>query len=171
MRMTKDKKKGRKKIVIITGTPGVGKTTLVKVLVKKLGYERVDLHTEYKQISKRYDFEKKCYVIDYIKLVKLIEERLRETLREGLVIDSHVTHFLPAKLVDLCVVLSCSNLKLLRRRLQKRGYTRLKIQENMDAEIMQVCLQEARERKQKILMFDTAIIEMGQMVAKISKCL
>ncbi len=165
------KTKERKKIIIITGTPGVGKTTLANVLVKKLRYERVDLHRFYPQISERYDRRKQCYVIDYTKLVKLIDERLRETTAYGLVIDSHVTHYLPATLIDLCVVLGCSDLKLLKRRLQKRKYTTKKIQENLEAEIMQVCLNEARTRKQRIMMFDTVKITLQQMAAKISKCL
>jgi|SRR3989338_2883373 len=170
MRATTEKKE-RKRVIIITGTPGVGKTTLAETLVKKNDYERVDLHTKYKQISEKYDRRKQCYVIDYKKLVKLIEERLRRTVTKGIIIDSHVTHFLPATLVDLCVVLSCSNLKLLRQRLQKRKYTAKKIQENLEAEIMQVCLNEAREMKHKIIPFDTAQIAMQQIVAKISKYL
>jgi len=170
MRATTEKKE-RKRVIIITGTPGVGKTTLAETLVKKNDYERVDLHTKYKQISEKYDRQKQCYVIDYTKLVALVKKQLHETTAKGLVVDSHVTHYLPTKLVDLCVVLSCSNLKLLRQRLLKRRYTAKKIQENLEAEIMQVCLNEARTRKHKIVVFDTATIAMQQIVAKISKCL
>ena len=31
------------KVIVITGTPGVGKTTLAKWLVKKLSWEKIDL--------------------------------------------------------------------------------------------------------------------------------
>lgn len=165
------KRTARKKIIVVTGTPGVGKTTLAKALVRNLGYERVDLHAVYGQISEGYDRGKKCYVINYTKLVALVKKRLHETKAKGLVVDSHVTHFLPAKMVDLCVVLCCSDLKLLRQRLQRRKYTMRKIQENLEAEIMQVCLNEARERGHNIIVFDTAIHTVTQMGAKISKCL
>ncbi len=171
MMMAKIKVKKRKKVIIITGTPGVGKTMLATVLVRNGEYERVDLHTKYKQISERYDKRKQCYVIDYSKLVKLIEKKLKETATKGVVVDSHVTHFLPTKLVDLCVVLSCSNLKLLRQRLYKRKYTAKKIQENMEAEIMQVCLNEAQERGHKIVVFDTATIAMPKIVQELGKYL
>ncbi len=162
--------KRRARVVVITGTPGVGKTTLAKKLVRK-GYERVDLHRFYTQISEKYDGQKQCYVIDYTKLVALVKKRLHETTAKGLVVDSHVTHYLPAKLVNICVVLSCSNLKLLRQRLLKRKYTAKKIQENLEAEIMQVCLNEARTRKHKIVMFDTATIAMSKIVQELGKYL
>jgi adenylate kinase len=165
------KRREQKKIVIITGTPGVGKTTLATALVKKRKYERVDLHKVYTQISEKYDQQKQCYIIDQTKLVQLIEKRCKRTLTKGLVIDSHVTHFLPAAMVDLCVVLSCSDLKLLRQRLEKRKYAIVKVQENLEAEIMEVCLNEARERGHKIVRFDTAKMTMVKIVKELGKYL
>ena len=66
-------------------------------------------------------------------------------LIKGIVIDSHLSHHLPKKLVSQCIVMRCS-LKTLVRRLQKKGYSKRKIRENLEAEIFEVCLQEARER-------------------------
>lgn len=143
-----------KKLIVITGSPGVGKSTLAKFLTKKLGFDRLDLHHYYKRISTSYNRSKQSYDIDYVKFEKLVKEKLQLS-KKGLIIDSHISHLLPRKLVNLCIVLTNSNLKTLEQRLQKRKYSKKKIRENLDAEIFQVCLMEAKEKKHKILVFDT----------------
>lgn len=150
------KKIDRKKILIaITGSPGVGKSTLAKFLTEKLGYDRLDLHHHYKRISISYDRSKQSYDVDYRKFESLVKEKLKQA-KKGLVIDSHISHLLPRKMVDLCVVLICSDLRKLEKRLKARKYPQKKIRENLDAEIFQVCLMEAKEKRHKILVFDTA---------------
>lgn len=141
--------------MIITGSPGTGKSTLAKVLVKKLGLKRLDLHRYYKLISTGYDRSKQSYDIDYLKFERLVKEKLK-LAKKGLIVDSHISHLLPRKMVDWCIVLTCSDLKTLEARLRKRNYSPKKIRENLDAEIFQVCLAEARENKHKVLVFDTS---------------
>lgn len=143
-------------VIAISGSPGVGKSTLAKHLTKKLGFDRLELHHHYKHISTHYDKKKRGYVVDYKKFEKLVKEKIKKA-KKGLIVDSHISHLLPKKLVDLCIVLTCSDLKKLQRRLQLRKYLPKKIRENLDAEIFQVCLMEAKERKHKLLVFDTAL--------------
>jgi len=156
----KSKIKGKNKIIVIavTGTPGTGKSTLAKLLEKKLGFKRLDLHHCYKDISASYDRKKKCYNIDLIAFKKLVNKRInllrREKKFKGLIIDTHISHLLPQKLIDLCFVLTCSNLKLLQKRLEKRKYSSAKVRENLDAEIFQICLVEAREKRHRIIVVD-----------------
>jgi adenylate kinase len=50
----------------------------------------------------------------------------------------------PERWIDLVVVLRCDS-TILYDRLTARGYTGKKLEENMDSEIMQVLLDEARE--------------------------
>lgn len=73
---------------------------------------------------------------------------------DGIIIDSHLSHYLPKRYVDLCIVAKCE-LKVLERRLKKRRYSKDKIRENLDAEIFDVCLNEAKENKHKILVINT----------------
>ena len=143
-----------KTLIIITGSHGTGKSTLAKLLAYKLDLERLDLHHYYKQISRSYDYSKHSYDIDYRKFEKLVKEKLKRG-KNGLVIDSHLSHLLPKKIVDGCIVLICSDLKKLEKRLKQRKYSGKKIRENLDSEIFQVCLMEAREMKHKVLVFDT----------------
>ena len=153
--MLSSPKNKKKSLITITGSPGVGKSTLATFLVQKLGFDRLDLHHYYQHISTGYNRSKQSYDIDYKKFEKLVKEKLQES-KKGLVIDSHISHHLPKRLVDLCIVLTCSDFKKLEKRLKARKYSKKKIRENLDAEIFQVCLTEAQEGKHKILIFDTA---------------
>lgn len=147
----------QKPIIIISGTPGTGKTTLAKILAKKLHFQRLDLHKYYKSISTSYDKKKQCYDINYNLFLRLVQ-KTRNNLsqkQQGLIIDSHITHLLPKSEVDLCIILNCSNLKQLEQRLKKRHYPLSKIQENIESEIMQICLLEAQEQNHNILTFNT----------------
>lgn len=142
------------RVIAISGTPGTGKTTLAKFLAKKLGLFHLQLKPYYQKISSGYDQKKRCYNVDYSKFKKLVLGKIKEH-PEGLVIDTHISHLLPRKMIDLVIVLTCSDLKKLRQRLIKRRYLKSKVEENLQAEIFQVCLEEAREKGHKILVFDT----------------
>ncbi|MBI5073371.1 AAA family ATPase, partial [Candidatus Woesearchaeota archaeon] len=82
----------------------------------------------------------------------IIKEAKRK--QTPLVIDSHVSHYLPKKYVDLCIVTK-TNLKKLKKRLQKRNYSKAKIRENMDCEIFDVCLIEAQEAGHRVKVVET----------------
>ena len=134
------------KVIIITGTPGAGKSTLAKKLAQELKFQRVDLDKHYKVISTGYNKKKQSYDIDIKKFTRLIKEKAKT---RNIIVDSHIAQLLPK-----CIALTCSDLKKLKRRLQNRNYSKKKIRENLDVEIFQVCLQEARERGHKIIIVD-----------------
>ena len=81
----------------------------------------------------------------FVKLIKT---------KKNLVIDSHMSHCIPSKYIDVCIVTKC-NLKVLKKRLEKKGYSKEKVRENLDAEIFDVCLTEAEEAGHKLLIVDT----------------
>ena len=148
------------KTIIITGTPCTGKTTYARRLARQKGYLYVDVNRiiEKYKLSEGYDRKRRTKIIDTKKLnnvlVKLIQEQ-KENKQKGIIIDSHLSHYLPRKYVDLCIVTKCS-LKELKKRLEKRGYTKSKVQENLEAEIFDICLEEAKELGHKIKVVDTS---------------
>ena len=141
------------KLIAISGSPGTGKSTLATLLVKKLNAERLDLQDYYKEISTAYNKQKKCYDIDIKKVEGLV--RAKKKKHELVIIDSHVAHLLPKSLINLCIVLTSSNLKTLEKRLKERKYNKAKIRENLDAEIFDVCYEEAKKKKHKIKIVNT----------------
>ena len=157
------------KIIAITGTPGTGKSTLAKQLEQKLKFKRIDLHRYYQQISTGYSKTKQSYDIDLKKFIQLIKEKSTEA---NLIVDSHISHWLPKEMINLCIVLICSDLKKLQRRLEERKYSNQKIRENLDAEIFQICLNEAKEKKYPILVFDSSKkIPLQKILNKVTKLL
>ena len=72
-----------------------------------------------------------------------------------MILDSHLSHYLDKKYADLCVVVKC-DIAILKKRLEKRGYNKKKIRENLDAEIFYVCLVEAIELGHRVVVVDTS---------------
>ena len=139
--------------ICVTGTPGVGKTFLAKKLAKKLRLKYIDVNKVVKdyKLSIGYDKKRKSMIVDAEKLSKLLVKIIKKNKK--VIIDGHLSHYLPRTYVDLCIVVKC-DLKTLKTRLKKRGYSKEKIRENLDAEIFEICLQEAKENSHDIIVID-----------------
>ena len=85
-------------------------------------------------------------------IIKKFENKIKKY--NGLVIDSHLSHYLPKKYVDFCIITKC-DIKELNRRLKKKKFHKEKINENIQAEIFNICHEEALKRKHKIIIVDT----------------
>ncbi len=144
-------------MVIITGTPSTGKTTLAREIKKRYGFPVFDLEEFIKKnkLCVGYDRKRRCAIVDEEKTAAFLGKEIRDRIRKGekTLIESHFSHYLPANLVDLCLVTRC-DLQKLYQRLKKKKYPKNKIEENMECEIMEVCLQEAHERKHRLLIVD-----------------
>lgn len=142
------------KVIVVTGTPGTGKTLIANRIAKKNKYIYSDVKKLIKnfKINGKYDRKRKSFIIDIKKLNKVLTEIIKIARAEevkGIVFDSHLAHYLPRKYVDLCIVTRTKPKKLYKR-LRQRGYSKSKISENMEAEIMQIILEEARHLKHRI---------------------
>lgn len=131
-------------VIIVSGTPGTGKTTFAKKLAKKLNYKYLDVKEIIRKnkLSEGYDKKRATDIIDIKKLNKVIIEILKK--ETNIVIDSHLSHYLPKKYVEKCYITKCP-LPVLKKRLEERRYSEEKIRENLDAEIFDTCRIEALE--------------------------
>lgn len=141
------------KIICVSGSVGTGKTTLSKKLSKSLGFEYVNVSKLIKteKLSSGYDSENKCEIVDVKKLNKVLVSMMKKSL----VIDSHLSHYLPKKYVDACIVTTC-DIGVLRDRLKKRKYSVSKIKDNVEAEIFDTIVIEAKEKKHNLLIVNTS---------------
>ena len=147
------------KVVCVTGTPGTGKTTIAKKLAEKYSFHYLDVN---KMIIKNklvegFDEARKTRVVDAKKLNKFLIKHINQLKAnkkiKGIVIDSHLSHYLSKKYVNLVVVTKC-DIGELNKRLKKRKYSQAKIRENLQAEIFNICYNEAFEGKHKIITID-----------------
>src|SRR3989338_2235864 len=148
------------KTVIVTGNPATGKTTLSKKLAKKLDFYYLDVNESIKKhkLSEGYDKKRKTKIVDVDKLNKFLINTIKEIKSRkkynGTIIDSHISHYLPRKYADLCIVTKCG-IKELNKRLKNKKFHKSKIQENLQAEIFDICYNEAVGRKHNIIAVDT----------------
>ncbi len=134
-------------LVAVTGTPGTGKTSACDVLAAR-GYAVVDLDDVARQggfVVGR-DEARGSDEVDV--------DALRENLRVPAKIAFLRAHYAHEMDVDLAVVLRCSP-AVLRTRLESRGWAREKVQENVEAEAIDVITQEATDRLPLVYEIDT----------------
>lgn len=145
-----------RKAIIVTGTPATGKTTVAKAIAAKIKARYIDVTAIIKRfnLSEDYDNERKCDIIDTAKLNKVLKQMIEES-NKILIIDSHMSHYLPKSYVKLCIVTKCQ-LKELKERLETRDYSKEKVRENLDSEIFDICFNESKEKGHNIKIVDTS---------------
>jgi adenylate kinase len=136
-----------KRIILITGTPCVGKTTTAKALTAKLGAQYINL-TDF---AKTYnltigeDKERGTIIVDEEKMQQKLSETIDASNNANIIIDGHFASAVtPEKYVAHVFVLR-RNPKELKVFMEKAGYCGSKMWENLQAEIIDVCLGEAVE--------------------------
>ena len=134
-------------IIAVTGTPGVGKTTVSKLLAKELGYQYVNLR-DYALKKGLGEMKGDELELDVDELAENFERDFRE---KNVIVNSHLSHYMPA---DLVVVLR-AHPRLIAERLKERGYSREKLGENVEAELVDVILVEALEENENVIEVDT----------------
>lgn len=156
--------------ILITGTPGCGKTTFCESFIEAFPatslastdpkysishYNISDLVKDNK-LHDGFDEKFQSYILDDDKLLDFMEDNLhfsssRQKQKINL-IDYHTCEVFPESWIDLVVVLTTDNTTLYDR-LAARGYSAIKIEENISCEIMQVVLSEAQESYAESIVF------------------
>lgn len=136
----------RKFNVLITGTPGTGKTTMGKMLAQELGLQHIEVGAV---IREHEFFTSYNEEFDTLDVEEDDEDRLLDHLeplmvRGGVALDYHSCELFPKRWFHLVLVLRASTESVFDR-LKARNYSQKKIDENNEAEIMGECEDEARE--------------------------
>ncbi|ROT40892.1 POS9-activating factor FAP7 [Sodiomyces alkalinus F11] len=130
--------------IIVTGTPGVGKTTHCEEIARRTGLKHLAINQIVKdrECHDGWDEEYSSWIVNEDKLLDALED---DTIPEGgYLIDWHACDLFPESWIDLVIVLRVDS-STLYDRLTERKYSEKKLQENLDSEIMEVLLSEARE--------------------------
>jgi adenylate kinase len=134
-----------KRIILITGTPCTGKTTLAKQLTVKLDAYYINL-TDYAKaygLTLGEDKERKTIIIDEEKMRQKLVESINATEKPSIIVDGHYASAVtPTDLVTQVFVLR-RNPKELKKFMEKCGFEGAKLWENLSAEILDICLVEA----------------------------
>jgi adenylate kinase len=141
----------KKMILLLTGTPGTGKTTISRLLAEKLGYQLVDINqlVEEKHLYTGLDPEKDYKIVDMDaleeELFKIVDARdpgSDSDEKQGIIIEGHLSHYFQK--ADLVMVFRTEP-HILKGRLQERGWKEIKIRENLEAEALDICTWEAHQ--------------------------
>ena len=141
-------------IIAITGTPGVGKTTIVELL-SDVNFTILSVKDLAKQYDCEGDFDEATQSIDID--IHRLAEQFEADSQGDTIVDGHLSHLLD---VDAIIILRCKP-SILQERLAKRGYSEQKITANVEWEMIAGTWSEIIEFEldQPILELDTTNCE------------
>ena len=131
--------------VLVTGTPGCGKTSLCQMLQDELGLIHIEVGKVIKEEKFYTEFDPAfdSYIIEQEDEDRLLDYLEPALVKGGCAVDYHGSDFFPRRWFGMVLTLRAKTEKIYDR-LVARGYSEAKREENMDAEIMGVCEDEAR---------------------------
>ncbi|HEV8361240.1 MAG TPA: adenylate kinase family protein [Candidatus Thermoplasmatota archaeon] len=158
-------------IAALTGTPGVGKTSVARALAGE-GFEVLELGAlvERKGLHSGVDAARGALEVDPRVLSEFLQPALREARqrRSDLVLEGHLSHLV--KGVEVAVVLRCRP-SALAARLRQRGWPEPKVRENCQAEALDALTIEAAEERARVLEVDTTDASAEQTAAVVARLL
>jgi len=151
--------------IAISGTPCTGKTEISKLLSKKLNYRLILINEFAEELDAFIGFDKEMEsrILDMDRLKREIKK-----LKGNIILEGHTSHLFHA---DIVIVLRC-NPEILKKRLEKKFPSNsLKVQENLEAEILGVITSEAVMNNKKVYEVDTSDKSVKESVNNILKIL
>jgi adenylate kinase len=135
-----------KRVLLVTGVPGVGKTTVAKLLADRMLCVYINLSdlAENEGLITGFDEIRGTSIVDLEEMKKRLA-RIIDVGSGAMIFDGHYAPDVISREVDsLAFVLRRAPWNL-REELAARGYSEEKVRENVEAELLDVCLVEAIE--------------------------
>ena len=131
---------------LVTGTPGVGKTTFAEMMAQRFGLVHVPVSRliDEKHLWEEKDEERNCTIYSEQMLDDEITNILNMHPDGGVIFDFHCSDIVTKEQIDFVIVLRCES-DILWKRLAARGYSEAKVRENVEAEIFRTILDEVIE--------------------------
>ncbi len=133
-----------KRVILITGTPCVGKTLVSQKLASKLDASNVnltELATKEKLVAGK-DEERNSIIVDEKRMKTKIRKIIRDSPKDVIVDGHYAVNVVPEELVSIVFVLRRDPVEL-EKLMKKRGFSGSKLWENLTSEILDVCLIDA----------------------------
>ena len=135
-----------KRVLVVAGTPGVGKTSVSTMLASRLQGMSIDLNELVRRegLDCGFDKRRETLIADTPKIAKRVREIIARVHSESyVVVDGHFAmDVVAADDVFLALILR-RNPDELREALEEREFKEKKVTENVAAEVLDVCLFDA----------------------------
>ncbi len=146
------------KNIIISGTPGCGKTSVAKEISNLINVKIISLNelAISDNFSFEYDKERKTNIVDFEIFLPYVLKEIEKIQQENppyLIIESHFSDIIPEKFIDYVFILRCDPDELFKR-LEKKNYDIKKITENTQAEILGNCVNYFIQKQIKAPIFE-----------------
>lgn len=131
-------------MIIITGTPGCGKTTISKILSNKIGAKLISINylLDNYELNLGTDELRGYKIVDVDRMNPIVDKIKKDNADKTIIFEGHLAQDYPN--ADKTVVLRCNPTEL-EKRLNTRNWSNKKIHENIEAEILGICTQESYE--------------------------
>jgi len=137
-------------LISVTGTPGTGKTKMARKLAKLLKAKLVSQNDIIKKMKTAVDKQRKTKIVDERKIRVAAENMLSETT----IIEGHLSHYSKP---DIVIVLRCRP-DILEKRLKARRYSKSKVIENVQSEILDSATIESMDECKSVWEIDTTML-------------
>jgi len=135
-----------KHVILITGTPCVGKTTVAKQFADRLNASYINLTDYAKQngLILGEDAKRHTAIVDEEKMRQMLVGTINQ-MQCSVVVDGHFAASVVPNGLSTCVFVLRRNPVELKEYMKKEAFSEDKLYENLLAEILDVCLVEALE--------------------------